>query len=89
MDPHNVQQAGNLGSPAGSRVHLPSLLSGASSSSSTSEGILNALGSPPLTGTSSGFDASMKGNEAVQKREVFSDLRRLVSFGLRRETAPP
>jgi hypothetical protein len=43
-----------------------------------------ALGSPPLTGTN-----TPDGTQGAEgKREVFSDLKRFVSFGLRRETAP-
>ncbi|KAH8119366.1 Vps53-like protein, partial [Phellopilus nigrolimitatus] len=89
MDPQSSQQIVNLTSPAGSRVHLPSLLAGANSGSSTSEGILSALASPPLSGPSTGSDTSSRAGELNQKREVFSDLRRFVSFGLRRDTAPP
>jgi hypothetical protein len=42
-----------------------------------------ALGSPPL-----GAGAPLGASQDGQKKEVFSDLKRLVSFGLRRDTAP-
>ncbi|EJD03009.1 uncharacterized protein FOMMEDRAFT_108090 [Fomitiporia mediterranea MF3/22] len=87
MDPPAAQSLANLTSPPGSRVNLPSLLSGSGSGSSTAEGILSSLASPPLSGPPTGSDVSSRGTE--QRREVFSDLRRFVSFGLRRDTAPP
>lgn len=63
------------------------------------EGILGALASPPPSGPATGSDYSPArtgeaaggaggGGGGDKKREVFSDLRRLVSFGLRRETMP-
>ncbi|KAL5507261.1 VPS53 [Sanghuangporus vaninii] len=86
MDPSSSQQLINLTSPSGSRANLPALLSGAVSGTSAAEGILSALGSPPLSGPPTGSDSSSKGGE--QRREVFSDLRRFVTFGLRKDTAP-
>ncbi|KAI5123978.1 hypothetical protein M0805_006390 [Coniferiporia weirii] len=86
MDPHS-QQVVNLASPAGSRVHLPSLLASANSSTGAAEGIFSTLASPPLSGPSTGSEGSLRAGEINQKREVFSDLRRFVSFGLRRDTA--
>ena len=88
MEPHTNQRSGNLTSPASSRVHLPSLLSGASSTSSTAEGVIAALSSPPPSGPSTGSDGVAKSGESAQRSNVFSDVRRLVSFGLRRDTAP-
>ncbi|KAF8134453.1 Vps53-like protein [Boletus edulis] len=71
-----------IGSPATSRIALPL------SSASAAESVFSALTSPPLSGppTGSSHDSSAKGNEAGPKREVFSDIRRFVTFGLRRET---
>lgn len=85
MDPPVAHLGSGLVSPAGSRVHLPSLLAGANSAGSNAEGILSTLSSPPPSGPSTGSDNQKSG----EKREVFSDLRRLVTFGLRRETLPP
>lgn len=87
MDPSNVAQFSGLISPGGSRVSLPL----AGSASSGGESIFTALGSPPLSGPSTGSSAAdgAASRTAEQKREVFSDFRRFVSFGLRRDTQPP
>jgi hypothetical protein len=75
-----------VGSPATSRIALP-----LSSTSAADLSVFSALTSPPLSGppTGSSHDGSAKGSEAGQKREVFSDIRRFVTFGLRRDTQPP
>ncbi|KAJ8494966.1 hypothetical protein ONZ51_g1987 [Trametes cubensis] len=79
MDPGQIT---TLTSPGSSRA---SLLPGAS----TGESILAALSSPPLTGApSSGSDTPPRQDQS-NRREVFSDFKRFVSFGLRRETLPP
>ncbi|KAI0358545.1 hypothetical protein OH77DRAFT_1420941 [Trametes cingulata] len=79
MDPGQVA---TLTSPGSSRVNL---LPGAS----TGESILAALSSPPLAGVpSSGSDTPPR-QDQTGRREVFSDFKRFVSFGLRRETMPP
>lgn len=57
-----------------------------------SDGVLGVLGSPPLSGPSTGSSIdgiTAKGSEQGQKREVFSDIRRFVNFSLRRDTQPP
>nr|VWO97163.1 Chloride channel protein [Ganoderma boninense] len=78
MDPGSVA---NMTSPGSSRV---SLIPGAAG-----ESILAALSSPPLTNApSTGSDGTNKSDQS-SKREVFSDFKRFVSFGLRRETLPP
>ena len=78
MDPAMVV---NMTSPATSRV---SLIPGAAG-----ESILAALSSPPLTTVpSTGSDGTNRSDQS-SKREVFSDFKRFVSFGLRRETLPP
>jgi hypothetical protein len=88
MDPQ--PQSSALISPTGSRVHLPSLLANASSTSSSDSVLgVNAtlpIGSPPLGGAGEG---PIKSGDSTQKREVFSDLRRLVAFGLRRDSSVP
>lgn len=80
------------GSPTGSRSHLPAMLSTRSESagggpSSAMEGLFSALKSPPLSGPPTGTAASDSSSHTGEKREVFSDLRRFVSFGLRRDTS--
>ncbi|KAG1752867.1 Vps53-like protein [Suillus lakei] len=87
MDPPLALGA-TFGSPGSSRVTLPlSTTPGAGSDS-----IFGSFGSPPLSGppTGSSTDGSTsRGLEPGQKREVFSDIRRFVTFGLRRsETLP-
>ncbi|EIN11438.1 hypothetical protein PUNSTDRAFT_118834 [Punctularia strigosozonata HHB-11173 SS5] len=69
--------------PSGSRVNLPALLAG----TGAGEGILAALGSPPLSGPPTG-DGVGRG-EAAQKPQVFQSLKGFMHFGLRRDTAPP
>jgi vacuolar protein sorting-associated protein 53 len=69
-------------SPSGSRVNLPSLLAG----TSAGEGILAALGSPPLSGPPTGDGA---GRGEAQKPQVFQSLKGFMNFGLRRDTALP
>ncbi|KAI0744093.1 Vps53-like protein [Daedaleopsis nitida] len=76
MDP---AQVANLTSPGSSRV---SLIPG----SAAGESILAALSSPPVTATPSGASDSANRSEQMSK---FSDFKRFVSFGLRRETLPP
>lgn len=84
MDPPGAAQI-TLASPGGSRVSLPSLVNGGiSGATAAGESLFAALGSPPLSGPPTGDGAS--GRLGEQKREVFSDFRRFVSFGLRRET---
>ncbi|CAL1706403.1 unnamed protein product [Somion occarium] len=73
MDPG---QAASLTSPPSSRV---SLLSGGAG-----EGILAALGSPPLS-TPSGSDTPPRTDHTSK----FTDFRRFVSFAVRRDSMPP
>ena len=75
MDPSATGHAGgSLVSPGASRMILP--LGG-----SISEGI---FGSGPPTGTGAGDNRTEN-----PRREVFSDFRRFVSFGLRKDSTPP
>ena len=79
-------------SPAGSRANLPALLTsrpesvGSGGGGSAMEGLFSALKSPPLSGPPTGT-GSETSSHAAERREVFSDLRRFVSFGLRRDTS--
>lgn len=74
MDPAH---SSTLGSPGASRVNLLAGTSG--------EGILAALTSPPLVGNNSATDTAPKA-EPISK---FSDLRRFVSFAVRRDSVQP
>ncbi|KAI0048281.1 hypothetical protein FA95DRAFT_1588772 [Auriscalpium vulgare] len=84
MDPPTAPQAGSMTSPGGSRVSLPSMLVGAAASGAVGagEGILAALGSPPISGTPSGSETPPRGDAPAK---VFSDFRRFVSFAVRRD----
>ncbi|KAJ7647012.1 Vps53-like protein [Roridomyces roridus] len=85
MDPTgSAQLASNLSSPGGSRVSLP--LSGGGLTGGES-GIFANLTSPGTSGPSTG--TSVADGRPGDQRQVFSDLRRFVSFGLRRDTQPP
>ncbi|KAF8210667.1 Vps53-like protein [Mycena galopus ATCC 62051] len=84
MDPTGLTQLNsNLSSPGGSRVSLP--LSGSGATSETS--IFANLASPGTSGPSTG--TSVADGRLGGQGQVFSDFRRFVSFGLRRDTQPP
>ncbi|KAJ7268661.1 Vps53-like protein [Mycena haematopus] len=84
MDPAGLTHfSSNLSSPGGSRVSLP--LSGGGATSENS--IFANLTSPGTSGPSTG--ASVADGRPGDQRQVFSDFRRFVSFGLRRDTQPP
>ncbi len=53
---------------------------------SATESIFSGLVSPPMSGPPTG---STEGVRNEQRREVFSDFRRFVSFGLRRDSQAP
>ena len=88
MDPPTTQLS-SLASPTGSRVHLPSMMAGANSTS-TSDSLFGGIASPPLSGPPTGAEGPTRLGESNQRRpgEVFQDVRRLLSFGLRRDTTP-
>ncbi|KAI6040208.1 Vps53-like protein [Pisolithus marmoratus] len=76
-----------FGSPGASHVALPLVMT----PSGGSDGALGMLNSPPSSGPPTGLSTdgtAAKGSEPGQKREVFSDIRRFVTFGLRRDTQP-
>lgn len=97
MDPqltgHATGAGGSLLSPAASRVSLPL------GPTSATEGLFHSLSgggvstqssSGPATGSSTGDGGSGRGGAAGEtKREVFSDFRRFVSFGLRKDSSAP
>lgn len=79
--------------PPASGVSGASLVSPVGTSRSTQgtsgESIFGSLGAPPYSGPPTGSslgDGTARGGE---KREVFSDFRRFVSFGLRKDTMGP
>ncbi|PPQ72073.1 hypothetical protein CVT26_006708 [Gymnopilus dilepis] len=83
MDPPTTGHAGgSLVSPGASRIALP--IGGAG------EGIFASMTGPGPSGPSTGSSASggaAGGAPDGHKREVFSDFRRFVSFGLRKDTS--
>lgn len=85
MDPPTATSS-QVGSPAGHRASLP-VVGGAGGAIGAAESIFAALGSPPLSGPPTGSSAAGKNEDP--KREVFSDFRRLMSFGLRRDSTQP
>lgn len=78
MDPSAGNIVSTTSSPGGSRVSLPSLV--AQVSSGAGDNIFSALASPVEKDANGKNDPSSE-----KKREVFSDLRRFVSFAVRRE----
>ncbi|KAI0633222.1 Vps53-like protein [Trametes polyzona] len=78
MDPGQVS---TLTSPGSSRV---SLLPGGTAG----ESLLAALSPPPIAGAPSSGSETPPKQDQSSRREVFSDFKRFVSFGLRRETMP-
>ncbi|KAG6853779.1 hypothetical protein C0991_001490 [Blastosporella zonata] len=77
------QLGGSLVSPGGSRVSLPVAVNG--------EGIFATMTSPSSTGTMVGSNGGSQGGSGADTpnrggERVFSDLRRFVSFGLRKDS---
>ncbi|KAH7923145.1 hypothetical protein BV22DRAFT_1196908 [Leucogyrophana mollusca] len=86
MDPPLTAQLGStLGSPNASRIALP-LATTPGGVSPGGDGVFASLASTPHGGPTTGDG---RAGEPGQKREVFSDIRRFVSFGLRRDTQSP
>jgi len=82
MDPPTTGHAGgSLVSPGASRMILP--LGG-----TISEGIFGSMVGPGQSGPPTGSNAGEHRAENP-RREVFSDFRRFVSFGLRKDSTPP
>jgi hypothetical protein len=80
MDPSTTTSALALIAPNSSRVASP--IGGAG------EALFASLGSPPLSNTPSGADTPPRGDANAATKQVFSDIRRLMSFAVRRDTAP-
>lgn len=74
---------GSLVSPGGSRVSLPLAVAGGG------ESLFSSLTSPPANGTSTGASAPDPTGRTGERREVFSDFKRFVSFGLRKDASAP
>ncbi|KAK0194978.1 Vps53-like protein [Armillaria mellea] len=77
MEPNSAQIGGGLISPM---IITPA-----------SDGVFSGLISPPISGPPTGSSLGDGGsvNRPGERREVFSDFRRFVSFGLRRDSQAP
>ncbi|SJK97035.1 related to VPS53-subunit of VP51-54 complex, required for protein sorting [Armillaria ostoyae] len=77
MEPNSAQIVGGLISPM---IITPA-----------SDGVFSGLISPPISGPPTGSSLGDSGsvNRPGERREVFSDFRRFVSFGLRRDSQTP
>jgi len=80
MDPPSASALGHA-SPNGSRIALPGTAAG--------EALFGTLASPPLSNTpsTSGADTPPRG-DAHSTKQVFSDIRRLMNFAVRRDVGP-
>lgn len=86
MDPPNTAShfSSNLSSPGGSRITLPQVVGAAMNAANIGgENVFSGFPSPPLSGPSTG--SSLTDAKGGDQRQVFSDFRRFVSFGLRKE----
>ncbi|KAJ7077323.1 Vps53-like protein [Mycena belliarum] len=80
MDPAGPALGSNLSSPGGSRVSLPL---------ASESNVFANLTSPGTSGPSTGTSMADGGVRPGDRGQVFSDFRRFVSFGLRRDTQLP
>jgi hypothetical protein len=71
--------------PNSSRVTSPGIGGGGGSAG---EALFASLASPPLSNTPSGADTPPRGDANAATKQVFSDIRRLMSFAVRRDAAP-
>ena len=81
MDP-SMTSALAVTAPNSSRVASPGIGGGAG------EALFASLASPPLSNTPSGAETPPRGDANAATKQVFSDIRRLMSFAVRRDTAP-
>jgi vacuolar protein sorting-associated protein 53 len=70
--------------PNSSRIASPGIGGGGGAG----EALFASLASPPLSNTPSGAETPPRGDANAATKQVFSDIRRLMSFAVRRETAP-
>jgi vacuolar protein sorting-associated protein 53 len=68
--------------PNSSRVASPGI------GGSAGEALFGSLASPPISNTPSGAETPPRGDANAATKQVFSDIRRLMSFAVRRDTAP-
>ena len=70
--------------PISSRVASP----GIGGAGGAGEALFASLASPPLSNTPSGAETPPRGDANAATKQVFSDIRRLMSFAVRRDTTP-
>jgi len=87
MDPSSTTSLSALAlttAPNSSRVASPGIGIGGSAG----EALFGSLASPPISNTPSGAETPPRGDANAATKQVFSDIRRLMSFAVRRDTAP-
>jgi len=86
MDPPATSQiASEIAGSSGNRATLPQVVEAAMSAASIGgDRVFGGLVSPPVSGPPTGA-STPDGRAAEQKREVFSDFRRFVNFGRRKD----
>jgi hypothetical protein len=82
MDPSMTSALALTTAPNSSRVASPGIGGGAG------EALFASLASPPLSSTPSGAETPPRGDANAATKQVFSDIRRLMSFAVRRDPAP-
>lgn len=88
MDPSSATMTSALAlttAPNSSRIASPGIGGGAGGAG---EALFASLASPPLSNTPSGADTPPRGDANAATKQVFSDIRRLMSFAVRRDTTP-
>lgn len=88
MDPSSATMTSALAlttAPNSSRIASPGIGAGAGGAG---EALFASLASPPLSNTPSGADTPPRGDANAATKQVFSDIRRLMSFAVRRDTTP-
>jgi vacuolar protein sorting-associated protein 53 len=83
MDP-SMTSALAVTAPNSSRVASPGIGGGGAGAG---EALFASLASPPLSNTPSGAETPPRGDANAATKQVFSDIRRLMSFAVRRDTA--
>jgi hypothetical protein len=82
MDPSTTSALALTAAPNSSRVASPGI------GGSAGEALFASLASPPLSNTPSGAETPPRGDANAATKQVFSDIRRLMSFAVRRDPAP-
>jgi vacuolar protein sorting-associated protein 53 len=84
MDPSTTSALAFTTVPNSSRVASPGIGGGGAG-----EALFASLASPPLSNTPSGAETPPRGDANAATKQVFSDIRRLMSFAVRRDTTAP